>query len=760
MGWVPGTDAERARYCIVKERWNELARMGSAAVPYMLSALTDDQASIRLGVTEAFWKMGGPGIEALLRARKSSDARIRAAAADALAAIRKRADGYQAKGSGAGAAMPAPSADSRTGPRAERPLCEPDVRDDSPADRAAGYREFVPPTGGADALPGEDPAALAARAAECARALADPDENIRIAAVEALKALGDAATDYIVAALSDSHYAVRCAAAETLGVIGDKRTLPFLITAVGDPDEEVRTAAAHALGALGDSRAVPALVGLFLDPSGNVRIAAAEALAAIGSAAVEPVIAVLDHDEAPVRRAAAEALGGIADPQAVVPLARRLADDAEEVRRSAVRALARIGPPSVKPLAAILKAGSGPAVFAALEALSCIDDDMAREAIAEAGSHPDPAVRRKASELLARQGGGDRTASGEAAGRVYTPDPREQELDALIQALRSADRGTQFRASEHLIRIGRPAVDVLIRALRSEDRTLSTAAAEVLSEMGEAALDGLIAALHDSPALVRLFVVRNLGKIADERSVHTLVRVLADDDDARIRAAAAESLGYMGAVHAVEPLLDALHDRDEKVRMAATRSLGYIGDVRAAEPLIQQLEYGDYYVCSVVTEALKNIGAPAAKLLAAALTDGNREFSGRVAEALDAVGWEPADDTERANYLIAKGRWNELDRIGPAALAPLARAMHDPDMEVRMGAINAIVKIGGDAVVDLLIDALRDDYFMVRKRAANALIGIGKPAIRPLRRALEDGDPQFQALAQGIIDSISRASGA
>ena len=48
---------------------------------------------------------------------------------------------------------------------------------------------------------------------------------------------------------------------------------------------------------------------------------------------------------------------------------------------------------------------------------------------------------------------------------------------------------------------------------------------------------------------------------------------------------AARALGELRDERAVEPLIEALHDRNEDVRCLAAKSLGEIGDPRAEEPL-------------------------------------------------------------------------------------------------------------------------------------------------------------------------------
>ena len=69
-------------------------------------------------------------------------------------------------------------------------------------------------------------------------------------------------------------------------------------------------------------------------------------------------------------------------------------------------------------------------------------------------------------------------------------------------------------------------------------------------------------------------------------------------------------------------------------QLYAAEALGKIGDIRALGPLL---------------EALRDINSRA-------------RFS--VANALDKLGWKPENEKEKIYYLIAKGDWDELVRIG------------------------------------------------------------------------------------------------
>ncbi len=67
-------------------------------------------------------------------------------------------------------------------------------------------------------------------------------------------------------------------------------------------------------------------------------------------------------------------------------------------------------------------------------------------------------------------------------------------------------------------------------------------------------------------------------------TVDELITALHDKSP-EVRRSAAETLGELGAVQAVEPLTRALKDDDADVRQSAALALGMIGDASATAPL-------------------------------------------------------------------------------------------------------------------------------------------------------------------------------
>lgn len=148
--------------------------------------------------------------------------------------------------------------------------------------------------------------------------LADSSPAARYTAIFALGecgALAEPLLPRIIASLRDPHLLVRIHAALSLGKIGrhPELALPALRKTLHDPKPSVRCAAATAIGDFGSdgAEAVPELIELLGFPISRVRADAATALGKIGPQARQAVPALtklLEDEYLTVRRAAVEAL--------------------------------------------------------------------------------------------------------------------------------------------------------------------------------------------------------------------------------------------------------------------------------------------------------------------------------------------------------------------------------------------------------------------------------------------------------------------
>jgi hypothetical protein len=70
------------------------------------------------------------------------------------------------------------------------------------------------------------------------------------------------------------------------------------------------------------------------------------------------------------------------------------------------------------------------------------------------------------------------------------------------------------------------------------------------------------------------------------------------------------------------------------------------------------------------------------------------------------------------------------------AVAPLVKALQNPDWRIRWGAAMALGQIGDPSAADALVRSLEDELAGVRWLAAKALIGLGATGLHALLEAL------------------------
>lgn len=155
-----------------------------------------------------------------------------------------------------------------------------------------------------------------------------------------------------------------------------------------------------------------------------------------------------------------------------------------------------------------------------------------------------------------------------------------------------------------------------------------------------------------------------------------------------------------------------------------------------------------------VYEELHALGPASVPALARALRDPDPEMRRDVAVALDVVG----------------GGWWHFPDGGPKldlrpALPALLSALQDPDAGVRAWVAQDISDIGAAAAtaVPRLRVMLSSPDAGSRGTACNALGAIGaaaRAALPDLRRALEDASPEVRQSARGAIARIDRAAAA
>lgn len=324
-----------------------------------------------------------------------------------------------------------------------------------------------------------------------------------------------------------------------------------------------------------------------------------------GPRAVQALVQVLETGAPALKAEAAAMLARVNDPQAGVSLVSLLRDEDEAVRKAGASALEHMAgvldETTAAALASLLYASKDEGIrVAASQLLGVIPNAIAP--LCTMLTHQDPEAQIMAAKML-----------------DHLLDPRS--ADALINAMgQPAVRDMAVQILKKLSAI-RERIDEVFDALR---------AIEELSEREEA----------------RMSTVINLLAIG-RPSVEILIEYL-EDDDWLVREAAADLLGKIGDVRAVEPLMQRLRvDKDTGVKELAMKSLGLIGDARPAQLYIEAIPIRPLRVYAMEALAkVKNVEVlrPYKELFDRLRTDRDGLVaynSGLIADKLEAIDGTP-----------------------------------------------------------------------------------------------------------------------
>ncbi len=404
--------------------------------------------------------------------------------------------------------------------------------------------------------------------------------------------------------LKSSNPDLRIKAARSLGSAKQRRAVPSLVRLLKDETPQVRLAAIEALGAIGHPASAEPLAAALSTASKNApsetaeRESLAKALACVGSAAVKPLMQALSSEDKEARRWAAVALGAIKDPLTVDSLIPKLEDSRSEVRKAAAIALGGIGDSrALKPLIKALANRDLETRRAAAEALGSIRSEEGTDALMKAVADPNEPVQLAAISALGKTGGLPAALclrSAMSANRKTVSDAAEAALNSMVFAPSSAEERAEFALArgdfDAASREGPAAVPVLIRALGFKDPQMRVKASQFLAlARSPDSIQPLLQALKDHVSAVQESAAEALASIGSAARAG-LEESLSfyDASVVRLAANALGKIGDPGSVPALSKLIDSnssisgeYPDLFDAIR-AAVDSLGRILDFSAA----------------------------------------------------------------------------------------------------------------------------------------------------------------------------------
>jgi HEAT repeat protein len=248
-----------------------------------------------------------------------------------------------------------------------------------------------------------------------------------------------------------------------------------------------------------------------------------------------------------------------------------------------------------------------------------------------------------------------------------------------------------------------------------------------------------------------LFGPPNVEKLKAKKDINGLIKALAYQNDNEIRKAAAIALGEIGGASAVHSLMFALKDTDVKAVILAAL-------VQIGEPTVNWLT--NYPLDNEGIKILEKIGSYEAiqMLMAEANHVGNKETKSNAIEALVRIGGPAVEqiiDRISISYSSLEGYVEVLGRVGGEnAVRLLCDARERGSRDVRRNIVICLGNIGGKKAAATLIDLLKDKDWSVRSEAAKFLGYIGdQEAVAPLINLLKDGN---SSVVMAAVESLNR----
>jgi HEAT repeat protein len=208
----------------------------------------------------------------------------------------------------------------------------------------------------------------------------------------------------------------------------------------------------------------------------------------------------------------------------------------------------------------------------------------------------------------------------------------------LQDAIRSSDEEVRSAGVRILGELATPeAQRLLVDTLKDGTFARSRVAAQ-LDSRAPLSLDSLQPLLDDGEPIVRYWGAKLLGDVADDPRTSGALFAAAADDDANVRAGAAESLGSDRSERATRTLVALLSDPSAPVRIHAARSIGRRGTIDAAGAVASLLRDGDWWVRTAAKRALESLGAAAVPAVAPLLQTDDEFARNGAAEILQNLG--------------------------------------------------------------------------------------------------------------------------
>ncbi len=314
-------------------------------------------------------------------------------------------------------------------------------------------------------------------------------------------------------------------------------------------------------------------------------------------------------------------------------------------------------------------------------------------------------------------------------------DPKESDLIAVLKS--DAPTARKAITCKQLVVYGTEQSVPVLAPLLADKELASWARIALEAIPGPAADAALRGALGTLEGRLLVGTINSIGVRRDAQAVDALVQKLGDAD-ADVASAAAVALGHIGGEQAAKALTQSLAGAPAGVRSAAAEGCilcaeRFLADNKTAEAVklydtVRQADVPDQRHLEAIRGAIlarKSAGVPLLieqlrsqdkKRLGIGLRTA-RELPGRdVTEALAAELARLSPD-RRPMLLLALS-----DRNDPAVLATVHKAAQSGPADLRVTAINILIRLGDVSSVPVLLDAAIEDDAKLQQAAMETLV--------------------------------------
>lgn len=317
--------------------------------------------------------------------------------------------------------------------------------------------------------------------------------------------------------------------------------------------------------------------------------------------------------------------------------------------------------------------------------------------MAQSGHSARPAIGSIVS-LLSHASTQVRTVAAETV--VWIAHPLGiQELDAAVRKQGGFDKLTAqpvelIRLLGSLGNEATPILHSLVAELGPAHPHLQQAAADTIIQLGPIAAPALVNALElDNPVLVEnvVYALTQMGVTGIDAVLTKL-----DSKSTSVQASVTKILKRVGKP-AVHHFIAMLSDSSTSKQKTAIKALSYLEDPEAIDPLVVIVRDKSVGIASTAVDALVQLGSVAVEPLGRILIDRTQPVNFRETVALI------------------------LERIGKPAVPWFIKSATDPDLTIRLRAIESLSEIHDDQAFNTLVQATADTSPMVRLGAIKGL---------------------------------------